>query len=193
MMLVICSCLILKEQFTLIKGFAMLCSFIGIILLSTGGEKITTGNTVLGMLSCIAAAVCYGLFSVLNKKADYEQNISMMVIWLSVAVYAAILGCMIEEWQPIRGAQWLGILWLGVVIDAIAYLLWALALKGMENTAKIANFAYLTPFLSLIVSAIVLKEAITLRAMLALLFIVGGILIQSFCEHKRNRNPVQKS
>lgn len=193
MMLVICSCLILKERFTFIKGFAMLCSFIGIILLSTGGEKIATGNTAWGMVSCIAAAICYGLFSVLNKKEDYNQNISMMVLWLAVAVYASISGCMIEEWKPIKGVQWLGLLWLGVVIDAIAYLLWALALKGMENTAKIANFAYLTPFLSLIVSAIVLKEAITLRAMLALLFIVGGILIQSFCEYKQNRNPVQKS
>ena len=39
-----------------------------------------------------------------------------------------------------------------------------------------------TPFLSLIVSAIVLKEKIELRAIVALIFIIGGILVQSFYE-----------
>ena len=83
--------------------------------------------------------------------------------------------------------QWIGILWLGVIVDALAYLLWALALKGADNTAKIANLAYLTPFLSLIVSAIVLNEEITIRAVIALVFIVGGILLQSFYENMRKQ------
>ena len=182
LMLVIFSILILKEQLTFLKVAAMLCSFTGIVILSMGGSFSSSGNAGLGMISCIVAAACYGLFSVLNKKADYDQNIAMMVNWLVVAVCAAIVGLLTEDWTPIVGVQWLGMIWLGVVIDALAYLLWALALKGVKNTAKIANLAYLTPFLSLIVSAIVLKEKIELRAIVALIFIIGGILVQSFYE-----------
>ena len=182
LMLVIFSVLILKEQLTFLKVAAMLCSFTGIVILSMGGSFSSSGNAGLGMISCIVAAACYGLFSVLNKKADYDQNIAMMVNWLVVAVCAAIVGLLTEDWTPIVGVQWLGMIWLGVVIDALAYLLWALALKGVKNTAKIANLAYLTPFLSLIVSAIVLKEKIELRAIVALIFIIGGILVQSFYE-----------
>ena len=181
-MLVIFSCIILKEKFTIIKGIAMLCSFAGIVILSTGSGSMTSGNASLGMISCIVAAACYGLFSVLNKKANYDQNIAMLVIWLVVAACSAIVGPRIEVWKPIQGMQWLGIIWLGVVIDAVAYLLWALALNGVENSAKIANLAYLTPFLSLLVSAVVLKEKIQMRAVVALIFIVGGILLQSFYE-----------
>ena len=121
----------------------------------------------------------------LNKKADYDQDIAMTVFWFVVAVCSAALGLATGKWQPIAGGQWLGLLWLGVVIDAVAYLLWALALQGAENTAKIANLAYLTPFLSLLISAVVLKEPITLRAVLALVFIVGGILLQSFYDRVR--------
>lgn len=186
-MLVIFSCIILKEKFTAIKGFAMLCSFIGIIILSAGSENIARGNSAAGIISCIVAAACYGLFSVLNKKADYNQNIAMMVIWFVAAVCSAALGLVTEEWKPIEGMQWLGMVWLGVVIDAVAYLMWALALKGVENTAKIANLAYLTPFLSVIFSAVVLGEKITLRAVIALVFIVGGILLQSFWEHIKRK------
>lgn len=60
--------------------------------------------------------------------------------------------------------------------DAVAYLLWALALNGTANTAKVANRAYLTPFLSLIVSAIFLKEQLQIQALVALIFIIGGIM-----------------
>ncbi len=186
-MLVLFSSIILKEKMTLMKGFAMFCSFLGIIILSTGSTGAGNGNTALGIASCIIAAACYGLFSVLNKKADYDQSISMMIIWLVVAVFSAILGLFTEEWKAIEGMQWIGILWLGIVINAIAYLLWALALKGVKNTAKIANLAYLIPFLSLVVSAVVLKEEIKLRAFIALIFIIGGILIQSFYEYLINK------
>ena len=186
-MLVIFSAIILKEQLTMLKVMAMVCSFVGIVILSTGDISAANGNTALGILSCIIAAACYGLFSALNKKTDYNQSISMMVIWLVVAICSMVLGLLTESWVPIRGNQWLGILWLGVIIDAVAYLLWALALKDAENTAKIANLAFLTPFLSLVVSAVLLNEKIQLRAIISLIFIVGGILLQSFYEHNNSK------
>lgn len=183
MMLVIFSCIILKEKMTLMKAAAMICSFIGIIILSAGNSESSNGNIVVGMISCIVAAACYGIFSVFNKKMDYDQSISMMMNWLVVAVCAMISGMMTENWAMIRGMKWLGILWLGIVIDAIAYLLWALALKDAENTAKIANLAYVIPFLSLIFSAALLKETIEIRIFAALVFIIGGVLVQSLCEN----------
>ena len=184
-MLVMFSVIILKEKITLAKCIAMCCSFLGIVILSTGSGNTVSGNATLGIISCIVAAACYGLFSVLNKKADYDQNIAMMVIWFVVAVCAAILGSVIEEWKPIAGMQWFGMIWLGVIVDAVAYLLWALALKGVNNTAKIANLAYLTPFLSLVISAVVLRENVHARAVIALIFIVGGILLQSFWDDRK--------
>lgn len=183
MMLVIFSCIILKEKMTLLKAAAMICSFIGIIILSAGNSESSNGNIVVGMISCIVAAACYGIFSVLNKKMNYDQSISMMINWLVVAVCAMISGMMTESWAMISGMKWLGILWLGIVIDATAYLLWALALKDAENTAKIANLAYIIPFLSLIFSAALLKEVIEIRIFAALVFIIGGVLVQSLCEN----------
>ena len=187
-MLVIFSCIILREKMTVMKGVAMACSFIGIIILTMGMDGTQSGgNVAAGVTSCIIAAACYGLFSVLNKKADYNQNIAMMIIWLTTAVCSAALGVCTEQWVPIKGVQWLGLIWLGVVVDAIAYLLWALALNDAKNTATIANLAYLTPFLSLIVSAVVVKEKVDFTAIVALVFIIGGILMQSVFSQKTSR------
>ena len=184
-MLVIFSCIILKEKLTVMKAVAMVCSFVGIVVLSMGSGDKSDGNVTLGIVSCIIAAACYGLFSVLNKKFNYNQSISMMIFWLVAAVCSNILGLVTEEWVALDGKQWLGMLWLGIVVDAIAYLLWAIALNEAGNTAKIANIAYLTPFLSLVVSALLLKEEITLRALIALVFIIGGILLQSLYDQRQ--------
>lgn len=181
-MLVVFSCIILKERLTPMKAIAMLCSFAGIVILSTGNIGEANGNAALGVVSCIIAAACYGLYSVLNKKADYDQSIFMMIGWLIVAVCSTIVGPMTETWVPIHGTQWLGIVWLGVFSHAIAYLLWALALKYADDTAKIANMAFMTPFLSLIISSVLLKEQLQPRAFIALIFIVGGIIVQNFYE-----------
>ena len=183
MMLVLFSTIILKEKLTVVKSVAMISSFIGVVILSVGSGSSGNGNVMLGIGSCVVAAACYGLFSVLNKKANYDQNIAMMVMWLVVAVCSAVFGLAIEEWKPVVGVQWLGMLWMGVVVNAIAYLIWALALNADKNSARIANLAYLTPFLSLIISAVVLKEQIQGRALIAFVFIIGGILLQTFWEH----------
>lgn len=179
MMIVVFACIILKEKLTARKIIAMLLSFAGIVVLTLGGSGVSTGNRLFGIAACVTAAVCYGLFSVLNKKHALNQNITMMWIWLTTAVCSLIAGLLFETWQPVEGLQWAGLLWLGVVVNAVAYLLWAIALKGASDSAKIANLAYLVPFLSIILSAAVLHEAITVNAVIALVLIVSGILLQS--------------
>ena len=59
-----------------------------------------------------------------------------------------------------------------------------MALSDAENTASIANLAYLTPFLSIVISAVFLGEPIRLQAVIALIFIVGGIVLQNLFEKK---------
>lgn len=179
MMIVAFACIILKEKLTARKIIAMLLSFAGIVVLTLGGSGVSTGNRLFGIAACVTAAVCYGLFSVLNKKHSLNQNITMMWIWLTTAVCSLIAGLLFETWQPVEGLQWAGLLWLGGVVNAVAYLLWAIALKGASDSAKIANLAYLVPFLSIILSAAVLHEAITVNAVIALVLIVSGILLQS--------------
>ena len=179
MMIVIFACIILKERITVKKIIAMLMSFAGIVVLTLGSGGVSSGNRLFGIIACVTAAVCYGLFSVLDKKHSLNQNVTMMWIWFTTAVCSLVLSLIFENWQPIAGVQWLGIAWLGIVVNAVAYLLWAIALKGASDSAKIANLAYLVPFISIIISWLVLKEQITINAVLALVLIIGGILIQS--------------
>ena len=188
MMIVLFACLLLRETLTVKKAIAMVMSFAGIVVLTLGSGGGSSGNRLFGIIACVAAAVCYGLFSVLNKKHSLNQSVTMMWIWLTVAVCSAVSGLIFEAWQPITGWQWAGVAWLGIVVNAVAYLLWALALKGARDSAKIANLAYLVPFLSIVLSALILKEQIACTAAVALVLIIGGILLQSIHIKKRSKN-----
>ena len=188
MMIVLFACLLLRETLTVKKAIAMVMSFAGIVVLTLGSGGGSSGNRLFGIIACVAAAVCYGLFSVLNKKHSLNQSVTMMWIWLTVAVCSTVSGLIIEVWQPITGWQWAGVAWLGIVVNAVAYLLWALALKGARDSAKIANLAYLVPFLSIVLTALILKEQIACTAAIALVLIIGGILLQSIQIKKRSKN-----
>ncbi len=177
-MLVLFSCVILKEKITLKKAIALLCSFAGVAVLSFGGSSEGGGRWI-GIAACVIAAACYGLYCVLNKKSGFDQTVLMTVIWFTVTVCCFAVGPFAETWVMPAGMQWVGLVWLGVFVNAVAYLTWGLALQKTEGTALVANLAYIVPFLSVIISTVVLKEELKLTAVAALVLIVGGILLQS--------------
>ena len=87
------------------------------------------------------------------------------------------------------GSQAVGMLWNGIICNALPYLTWALALD-LGNTAVIANLAYLTPFVSLILTHFVLGEKITVFSVLGLLLIVTSIIIQMVVNKKMEASEI---
>ena len=175
-MLIVFSRVILGERLTAPKIFAVLSSFGGVIVLSLG--DIQTGSRRLaGAVCCISAAACYGMFCVLNIKWNLYLGVTMMTVWGIVAAGSAVLGLLTEEWLPITVAALPGILWMGIAVNGFSYLIWALALNDSGDSSLIANLAYLTPFFSVVFSALFLGERITLSSACALLLIIGGVVV----------------
>ena len=179
MMIVLFAALLLGEQITLRTAAALLLSFSGVLVLTLGKEGRADGNAVLGALACVLAAVCYGLFCVLNRKRNADPTVLMTVAWGVTALCALPVMLMTETWVPLSWSQWGGMLWFGIFVNAVGYLWWAMALQEARNSAMVANLAYFVPLLLLVVSAVVLGERMTSAALLALVLIMGGILLQS--------------
>lgn len=178
-MLVLFSCLILKEPFTTRKVLAMVASFLGVVVLSAGGNDQYGAHPVLGIIGCIVAAVSYGLFSVLNKREDLDQDLCMPIYWGVTMVSGLIAGFVEGGWVMPDLRTWLILAWLGIMANAVGYLIWAIALNDSKNSARIANFAFLVPVLSMLLSALILREQIHWNGIVALVLILGGILYQS--------------
>lgn len=178
MMAVVAGCVLLREKMTLRKTLAVAMSFLGVVIVTSNGQLSGfTGGNLLGALFCVLAAVSYGLFVVLNKRLRYESSVSMMLYYIVSTVVA--LACLLVSGNlpDLRGMQSLGLLWIGLGDYAVAYVSWALAMKAGQ-TAKIANLAYITPFVSLVVAHFFLGDPITLWSIGGLGVIVAGIFLQ---------------
>lgn len=101
----------------------------------------------------------------------------MMLFYLISFIISLLYMLITKEWYIPQFNQLTGLLWIGIFTSAIAFTSWALALDN-GDTAKVSNLAYITPFLSLIWTWLILKENIGIYAIIGLIIIVLGIFIQ---------------
>ncbi len=178
MMAVVAGCILLHEKMTLRKVIAVAMSFLGVMIVTSNGNLSGfSGGNLLGAGFCLLAAVSYGLFVVLNKRLPYESSVSMMLYYIASTAVAVICVLISGKTPVLNSLQSLGLLWIGLGDYAIAYVSWALAMKAGQ-TAKIANLAYITPFLSLVVAHFFLGDPITIWSIGGLVVIVAGIFLQ---------------
>lgn len=178
MMIIIFSCIILNEPFTMRTLASIIVSFSGMAIISIQGNAggFDKGS-VTGMICCFIAAVCYGIYSVYNKKYDYNQWVVLHIAFTVSAVFSGMYCIATDSFGTLTPVMIAGMIWIGVFINAIAYVFWGIAVNT-GNTAKVSIMAYLGPFLSLLVARIMLNEHIHPAAFIGLVLIIGGVLIQ---------------
>lgn len=179
MMIILFSCIILKETLTVKKLTSIAISFSGMIVICAQGTAAGfSKENMLGMAACFLAAICYGIYSVLNKKINYNQWMVLHIAFTVTAFISGIYCATTHTLGHLDGFAIWGMLWIGIFVNAIAYVLWGIALNRGE-TAKISILAYLCPFLSLVFGRILLGEKIAPLSFLGLVLIIGGVLLQT--------------
>lgn len=176
-MSVVFACIILRERLTVRKGVAIGLSFIGVMTVAGGELLCFNSQTLIGALLCVLAAVSYGAFCALNRKWQYDEQITMMLSFFAVLILTGIINLISGGIPSIGIAELFGFAWNGIFVMALATVTWALALK-YGGTAKVSNLAYITPFLSLIWTYFILDEPIEPLSVCGLLIIILGIFIQ---------------
>lgn len=170
---------LLGEKLTGRRLLAVAISFFGVLVIVTQGRIVSVAFTSLaGDLLALAGAFVFALFSVLGKRARYDQTVSATV-YFGVALLAVTVTVLLTDGIPAPSAGvWPWLLYNGVLVNGISYVFW---FKALENgdTFVISNALYLTPFLSLLYVYFWLDEAILPSAVVGLVVIVAGIGVQA--------------
>jgi drug/metabolite transporter (DMT)-like permease len=175
---VIFGVVILNEELGFKKILGITLSFLGVLVVISEGQisQISLGDPR-GIIFAILGAVFYGLFSVLGKKYDYERFSSMSMYYGFAFLYTAISAPIITDIVFLSLPQLIGAFWLGVFSSGLGFLCWFLALKHGE-TAKMSNYIFLTPFVSLVYIYFFVGEEILATSFIGLSVIVLGIIVQ---------------
>ena len=108
---------------------------------------------------------------------NYDKKISIMLSYSVTFVLTTVINGIGGKLFVPDTVQLLGFAWNGIFTMAIANTAWTMALES-GNTAKISNLAYITPFLSIVWTFLVLEEPLNIYSVVGLIVIVSGIFIQ---------------
>lgn len=177
--IIVFSILILREKFNWKTILAILISFVGALIAFTQGNfSAFSGEHTNGYLLAALGAICYGLFSVIGKKLDYEKFSSMLVYYIAATILIIPTSLAVSGFVfPKSLTTIIAILALGGIMNSIAFVFWFKALK-IGHTHKTANLIYSVPFLAMIWTYLLNGENFSVSSILGLALIIIGIFIQ---------------
>ncbi len=169
---------VMREHFTMNKLLGAMLGFLGILVLANGGVSLAFSvERPDAVAAVLAAAVCWAVFNIMQKKQNYE-------VFTSVFLMSAFALAMFTPFMLMAGpvriptvTEFIALAYLGIVAFGLALAFYFKALQ-IGDTAKIAALSYATPFLTLVWSALLLGETIYWYYPVALCFVVAGALLQ---------------
>ncbi len=179
MILVLLSGVFLKHKITWFNILSLVISFTGTIIIATKGNLLDFNlSDPLGVTLALSSAFFWATYWLLNLKDKRDTEEKLFLNFLFGLIYTLIY-CIATDNLSIPGPEaTLGVIYIGLFEMGITFVLWLNALKLAENTAKISNLVYLSPFLSLMFVSVAVGEKIMLYTIAGLFLIIGGILLQ---------------
>lgn len=168
---------LLGQKISLRNLLAIGISFIGVLIIATGGNLISLSfSSFEGVLFGLGSAVIWALFWIFNIKDKREELIKLFLNFLFGFIYILLALYFYSDIKWGGPKALFSAVYVGLFEMGITFVLWSIALKKSYSAAKVGNLVYLVPFLSLVVIYFVLDEPILFPTIIGLFLIVGGLI-----------------
>lgn len=188
MILVLLSIPVLKQRISWMSFAALIISFSGTLIIATGGKpwSLDLSNPV-GTGLALSSAFFWAVYWLLNLK-DTRGTEEKLFLNFSFGFVYTLIYCIITSDLALPGIHGgLGAVYIGLFEMGITFVLWLKALQYAENTARVSNLVFLSPFLSLIIVSFAVGEKIMGSTLAGLALIIGGILLQQLVTSRQDR------
>ncbi len=131
----------------------------------------------LGVGLALFSTVIWALYWIANTRSPLEP---VTGLWWNFAgaLLPVTAVTLLTDGLVLPAAGLAGGAYVGVFEMGLTFVLWGKALKLAENTSRVANLIFLSPFLSLLLIQFVLKEPVRPATVAGLGLIVGGLVWQ---------------
>ena len=178
--------LLLRERMTLQRLAAIVLASAGVLIILDPASADFASDTFTGDAFLAAAAVTWGLYSVLVRRVTLRQATPTLMVTI-VALFGGLLvsipASILELAQRPIGALSveivLGILYLGIVSTALALLLWNRAFSLVPATIA-SLFFFAQPLAGALLAAVFLGQRMTETLWLGGILIALGVLLSLY-------------
>jgi len=175
----ILSAIVFKQKMKSKTIIGMFVAFVGVFIIITKGNlsDIRFSNFFGDMLA-LSSAFVWAAFWIINLKDKRENTVKLFGGFFFGTIYTAIYISLFDSFHIAEKIYIFGAVYAGLFEMGITFFLWLKALELSTNKAKTSTLAYLSPFISFMIIAVMLKEKILLSSIIGLVLIIGGILFQ---------------
>ena len=165
------------EKLTAKKLGCIGVAMVGMVFVS-GVLQGSQNGSLLGVLLGVGAAVFYASVILLNKKLSpigaYDKTLCQLgAASIVVAPYILLSGAI--SFAEMSALGWVMLAVVGIVHTGIAYALYFGGIRDV-NAQTAAILSYLDPVLSIILSALILREQLDVFSILGAVLILGSAL-----------------
>jgi len=155
-------------------------SYFGVVVIATKGDILGLNfESPLGVGLALLSTLLWAGYWILNTKNKADPVIGVLLGFLVAIPFA--IGLSIWEganWSKITSSGWLAVTYVGLFEMGVTFVLWLSALKLTQNTARISNLIFASPFISLVLLATIIGESIHPTTLIGLVLIIAGLVIQ---------------
>ncbi|MBK6348086.1 MAG: DMT family transporter [Bacteroidales bacterium] len=186
LILVLLSAIFLKSKITWINLISLAISFSGTFIIATRGDIFSFQfSNPTGIVLALSSALFWASYWLINMKDVRGTEEKIFLNFLFGFIYTLIYSILTNNLIVPGLEATAGVIYIGLFEMGITFVIWLNALKLAVNTAKISNLVYLSPFISLLIVSVAIKEKIMPSTLIGLSLIIGGILLQYLIRKKK--------
>lgn len=179
-LVIVMSPIALKEKLSLKKCLCACAALFGLILILYSGRSGEDGNHLLGIVYGLIAATFYAILTLTNKFIRNMNGLEITVTQLLLSSALLIAYLFIAEEKSglfqISSYSVILILILGILHAGVGFYLFFSGMKGLEGQS-IAILSYVDPLTSLLISALVIGESMTVFQLFGAILLLGSTFI----------------
>ena len=176
-----------KMKFNFFLGFVV--AMIGIALISFNGAKLQLNP--IGDFLCLGCAFVWGCYSILSKKIG-EYGYSVIQTTRKIFIYGILFmiptlfffDFQLDLKTLMEPKYLLNYLYLGLCASATCFVSWNYAVRSL-GAVKTSIYIYLIPVITIVASALILKEPITCMSAAGTILAILGLVLS---EYKGKKN-----
>ncbi|WP_108652670.1 DMT family transporter [Dongshaea marina] len=179
----------LKQKIRPQDWVAIVIGYLGAFVIATHGELTHLHfSHPLGVILALLSTVIWAMYWILNTKNQGDAIVSLLLAFLLGFPLVLIANAWLSDFHMGHWQGWLGAVWVGFFEMGFTYVLWLQALRHTDNTARISNLIFISPFVSLVLLHFLVGENIYFSTITGLVLIVIALLIQQL-KFKRSAKP----
>ncbi|MBU5350584.1 DMT family transporter [Paenibacillus lautus] len=171
--------LVLKEQLSLKKVMCIVVALLGLFLILQNSTLENTGNHLLGIGYGLIAAGFYAVLTMTNKFIRGLDGLTITLLQLGLSVLLLFPLVLFTDGFNFSSLTWRPIfvmLLLGVLHGGIGFYMFFAGMKGLK-AQSIAVLSYVDPLTSLMISALIIREGMTMQQLIGAALLLGSIWI----------------